>query len=274
MESMTDDTNSLPPPGNDSDPTTRPAPLIDAEQITALLLDAFNDRAHTALWSWSRGSWRSESTAELRDLLDWLGPLSASDTLGLWVARRLASAAGLAMAIASRADDDDTDDSEDVSMVADGADVLLTQLIDTNRVWMTLDDATRLRWRDRLPQRIAALSASPNGDHSDAVVELASCSAVAATAAVHGAGDGVGGPSTQVRRILTPVCPGCGIANQLTQATAGWAAVMGIDLEIEVAEIGESVAAVREEVLCHECFGEFSENEVVRASIQTAAASR
>ena len=271
---MTDDTNSVPATGSDSDPT-RSVPLLNADEMTALLVDTFNDMALGALKSWSSGSGRrSEAITALRDLLGWLGPLAASDTLGLWVARRLASAAGLAMAVASRVDD--ADDSEDVSMAADGADVLSTQVVDTDRVWMSLDDAARLRWRERLPQRIAAVSVSPNGDLSDAVVELASCAAVAAASAIHGARDAFDSPSIDENRILAAICPGCGTANQLTQSTAGWATVRGIDLAFEVAMIGESVAAERGDVMCHGCLGEFSEDEVVRASIsfEAAAASR
>jgi hypothetical protein len=269
---MTNDTNSVPTPGGDSD-QTRSVSLIDAEQMTALLLDAFNDTARGALKSWSRGQWRrSESIAALQDLLNWLGPIAASDTLGLWVSRRLASAAGLAMAVASRADDDDADDSEDVPMVADGAEVLSTQVIETDRVWMTLDDASRRRWRDRLPQRITAVAGSLSGDPSDSVVELASCTTTAAAAAIHPPGDGPNGPSIDALRTLAPICPACGTPSQLTQSTAGWAPVTGIDLEFEIAEIGGAVAAERGEVMCRECFGEFSEKEVIRASIVFGAA--
>lgn len=271
VETMTNDMNAVPTPGGDA------APMIDAERMTALLVEAFNTSALGNLKAWSLGSWRrSETIAALQAQLRWMAPLAASDTLGLWFALRLASATGSAMAIASRVDDDDADTREDKSMISDGADVLSMQIVETDRVWMTLDGAGRRRWRERLVERIDAVSTVVGGSPADATVELASCTAVAAAVVIRAATSGLDSRSLDVRRTLVPVCPACGTANQLTQSTAGWASVRGVDLEFEVATIGESVAAERGEVMCRECFGEFSENEVVRASIvfEAAAASR
>lgn len=262
VENMTDEMSSVPAGSRDGEA------MIDAEKMEAHLVDAFNESALGNLKGWALGTCRrSETIDALRDRLEWLAPFATSDTLVLWFARRLASATGSAMAISCRVDDDDADDRDDVSMVGDGADVLSMQVVETERVWRTLDDAARRRWRGRLVQRIAAVSTLVEDSPEDATLELASCTAVAAAVVIHAANDGRETRSIDAHGVLAPTCPACGAATHLTQSTAGWAAVTGIDLDLGVATIGESVPAERGDVMCRGCLGEFSEDEVVRASI-------
>jgi hypothetical protein len=172
--------------------------VLDSVVLGSHLVAVFNERAFGTLADWSMGArLRSETIHGLRGVLDGLA-VATNGTIGLSFTRELASATGVAMAVSCRVGDDDADTSADRAMVRSGAEVLSMYLDDTERVWATLDDAARGRWRLRLGERIAAVTADLDDGPDDAVTELASCTAVAAALTAHDAWSSVDGQHSEV----------------------------------------------------------------------------
>ncbi len=253
----------------ESPQNTSASAAFDPDVVASHLVSVFNERAFGTIVGWSVGTWlRSETIRSLRHELEELSSVAVRGTVGLWFVQQLASATGVAMAVSCRVGDDDAADvNDDVTMIAEGADVLAMQLAETDQRWVVPDTAERKRLRERLGERIAQSATELGDDAGETAVELASCTALAAAMVVHGTWLGVDARTFGVRREVTPICPACGVATTLNQGVAGWAALRGVDPKNRVVSMDEAVVAEVYEVTCRDCGNDFSDRQVVEASI-------
>ena len=249
--------------------STSAGTALDPNVVSSHLVAVFNERAFGTIMDWSVGTWlRTETIRSLRCLLEDLSSIAVRGTVGLGFVQQLASATGVATAVACRLDDGDMDANDDVTMVADGSDVLLMQLAEVDQRWVEPGAAERKRLRERLGHRIAQCGMKLGDDGAgDTAVELASCTAVAAAMVVHGEWLDFDARTFGVRREVTPICPACGVATTLNQGVGGWATLTGVDPKNCVASMGDPVVAEVYEVTCRDCGNDFSDRQVVEASI-------
>lgn len=243
--------------------------VLDPAVLASHLVAVFNERALGTIVGWSVGTWlRSETVRSLQSRLEQLSSVVVHGTVDLGFVHELASVAGVAKAVGCSAGDDDVGANEIVANLAEGADVLLAYLTEAESRWVEPEVSARTRLLEHLGERLAAAAAIDLDDGAEgAAEELARCTAAVAALVVHGAWLGFDARAFGIRREVTPICPVCGTATTLNQGMAGWAALTGVDPNSRGVSVGETVVAECYEVTCRDCGNDFSEREVVEASI-------